>query len=99
MNYFSRLPWVHLLFPESTVMRVRRQFRDDGARHYEDVEGGLNRMSVRRFERLVDASGCTIESLGYGCVMGINLVCKLPLMRELLVNTIFCELTDTVADA
>src|SRR5437868_12061636 len=53
MRYFTNLPWVHLLFPERTIMAVRTRYRHDGAARYEDVEGGLNRMSVRKFRRLV----------------------------------------------
>lgn len=58
---WTQLPWVNLIFPEHVVMEVRRQYRSDGARHYEDVEGGLNRMTVAKFERLIAASGLEIQ--------------------------------------
>ncbi len=93
MRFFTKLPWVHLLFSEATIMRVRSRYRADGATRYEQVEGGLNRMSLRRFDRLVRASGLvtlwhrvrTIRHCGWGS--------RIPLLRELVANTVSCVLT------
>ena len=43
------VPWVHFLFPEKVVLGVRTElFRpDDPAERYEDVEGHLNRITVK----------------------------------------------------
>lgn len=88
MHYFTRVPWVQLWFSERTVMDVRRRFRDDGARRYEDVEGGLGKMTVGQFLRLVKESGFHTESLKLTAVKGIDLVTRLPLVRELLTNNV-----------
>jgi SAM-dependent methyltransferase len=61
MRYFCRWPWIHLLFREETILAVRAEFRDDGARRFEDVEGGLNRMTLTRFLELVAASPFELE--------------------------------------
>ncbi len=53
LRYFCHVPWIHLLFQEETVLAVRAQFRRDGARRFEDVDGGLNRMTLARFLQLV----------------------------------------------
>ena len=42
---------------ETVVMKVRSRFINDGAMRYEDVEGGLNKMTLRKFERLLAQCG------------------------------------------
>lgn len=93
MHFFTRVPWVQLLFPERTVMRVRSRFRDDGATRYEDVVGGLNRMSVGKFERLVASCGLRPLYRRYECVKGLDALGHVPVVRELFVNHITCVLT------
>jgi SAM-dependent methyltransferase len=88
MHFFCKLPWLNLLFPEKTVMKVRARFRNDGARTYEEVESGLNRMTVRKFEAIALHSGLNITYRDYECVKGIQLFARIPLVRELFVNHI-----------
>jgi hypothetical protein len=45
-----------LLFTERALLRWRSDYRTDGARRFGEVEGGLNQMTVGRFERLVSSS-------------------------------------------
>jgi len=92
MHYFCKVPWVNLLFAEDTVMKVRSRFRDDGATRYEEVEGGLNRMTVSKFTRVVTESEYTIEHLNFRCVKGIDFISRVPYLRELFVNTASCIL-------
>lgn len=92
MDGFTRLPWVNLLFPERTVMRVRSRYRTDGAQRYEDVEGGLNRMTVARFERLMRATGLHVQSLRLFPVKGLPIVSRLPVVRELMTAAASCVL-------
>jgi len=42
MNFFTKVPWVQFIFSEETIMNVRRSYRKDGAKRYNEVEGGLN---------------------------------------------------------
>lgn len=62
-HLFSVFPWAHLVFGEAALLRWRRRFRDDGATCFGEVEGGLNQMTIARFERLVAASPLRLESL------------------------------------
>jgi len=57
MHFFTRIPWIHLWCPERFVMVWRSRYRADGAKRYEDVEGGLNRMSVSRCDHLLAVAG------------------------------------------
>ena len=92
MDGFCRLPWVNLLFPESTVLRVRSRYRSDNATRYSEVEGGLNRMTVARFEKIMRESGFTIRSLRLISVKRLPLVSHIPLLRELLTASCSCVL-------
>jgi ubiquinone/menaquinone biosynthesis C-methylase UbiE len=50
---FSVFPWAHLLFSEGSLCRWRSNYCEDGAKRFHEVRGGLNQMTVRRFERIV----------------------------------------------
>jgi ubiquinone/menaquinone biosynthesis C-methylase UbiE len=82
-NFFCPIPWLQLWFPEKTVMNVRARYRKDGASRYEEVESGLNRMSLQKFERLTCASGLRAERLKYVGVKRMHFLTKIPIVREL----------------
>ena len=86
MQFFCRVPWLNLLFTERTVMRVRATYRNDGAERYESVESGLNRMSIRKFERIMAQSGLRMRRAKYTCVKQLNGLSRIPLLRELVIN-------------
>ena len=83
MHFFCRIPWVNILFREKTVMAVRSRYRQDGARRYEEVESGLNKMSVRKFERIVHACHLEVVQQRYGAFKRLNFLTRVPLIREL----------------
>jgi SAM-dependent methyltransferase len=83
MNFFCPIPWLPLCFSEKTVMAVRARYRDDGATRYEQVESGLNKMSLHKFERLAATSGLKPERLNYTGVKKLNFLTKIPVVREL----------------
>ena len=62
-HLFSVFPWAHLMFTERALLDWRSHIRSDGARTFGEVEGGLNQMTIRRFERLVSASPFSTERL------------------------------------
>ncbi|HEU5133428.1 MAG TPA: class I SAM-dependent methyltransferase [Pyrinomonadaceae bacterium] len=55
-HLFSPFPWAHLLFTEKSLIRWRNDFKTDGATRFGEVEGGLNQMTMRRFEGLISES-------------------------------------------
>lgn len=62
-HLFSVFPWAHLLFSEKALIRWRSRFKADGATRFGEVAGGLNQMSISRFEELVARSPLQIESI------------------------------------
>ena len=94
MHFFTKVPWVNILFSEKTVMNVRSHFRSDGATRYEDVESGLNKMTVARFEDLIATIGMDTEKVVYTCVKRLNFLAKIPIVRELFINEVSCILSN-----
>lgn len=92
MGFFCPVPWVNLLFSEETVMKVRARYRDDGARHYEEVESGLNRMTLHRFESLIAETGLEIEFKKLTAVKNLDILTRIPHIRELCTNHVTCLL-------
>jgi len=62
-HLFSVFPWAHLLFSEPALIRWRANVRPDGATRFSEVEGGLNQMTIARFERLVSTSQFKIQEI------------------------------------
>jgi SAM-dependent methyltransferase len=59
-HIYSVFPYSHLLFSESALVRWRSLYKTDGARSIE--ESGVNRITIRRFEKLVAESPFTFAS-------------------------------------
>ena len=55
-HLFSVFPWAHLVFSEKALIRWRSTFKTDGATRFSEVAGGLNQMTVRKFEGLIRGS-------------------------------------------
>ena len=88
-HFFTRCPWVNLLFSERTVHRVRALYRTDDLMTYAP---DLNKMTVARFERLIQRSGLLVLRRRYSPAWGVPLVASIPGVRELFVNHITCSL-------
>jgi SAM-dependent methyltransferase len=62
-HQFSVFPWAHLLFTEAALIRWRADFESDRATRFSDVKGGLNQMTIRYFEELVETSDFETENI------------------------------------
>lgn len=62
-HLFSVFPWAHLLFTERALIKWRSGFKTDGATRFNEVAGGLNQMTIRRFRRLVAASDFIVSMI------------------------------------
>jgi SAM-dependent methyltransferase len=55
-HLFSVFPWAHLIFSEKALIRWRSTIKTDGATRFSEVAGGLNQMTIARFEELITGS-------------------------------------------
>ena len=62
-HLFSVFPWAHLLFTEKALIRWRSDFKTDGATRFGEVAGGLNQITIRKFEQIVAASAFQVKML------------------------------------
>lgn len=62
-HLFSVFPWAHLVFSERALIRWRSDFKSDGATKFSETAGGLNQMTIKRFETLVAASSFEVADL------------------------------------
>jgi len=90
-HLFSVFPWAHLLFTEKALIRWRADFKSDGATKFSEIEGGLNQITIRMFEQIVDESSCRIEWLETVPIRGVSLF-KSKLFREFGSSIVRCKL-------
>jgi len=62
-HLFSVFPWAHLIFSEKALIRWRSTFKTDGATRFSEVAGGLNQMTIAKFEELITGSPLRFASL------------------------------------
>ena len=90
MNFFTPFPWVNVVFTERTVFKVRQLYRDDSSRGYLPT---INKMTIRRFEQIIAASGLEVISLEYKAVKNLPVLSHIPGVREFFINRVNCILT------
>jgi hypothetical protein len=89
----TAFPWVHLLFPESAVMRLRSEYYSEKPTCYEEAADGLSRMTIAKFRRVVADSPFTFRDLDLIAIRKFNVVTKIPGVQELFTSAIRAELT------
>lgn len=88
---FSVFPWAHLLFTERSLLRWRAQYCSEGATRFQEVRGGLNQMTIRRFQQLVAASPLRMTDFAALPIRAARLLHN-RLTREFLTSVIRCKL-------
>lgn len=95
IGYMTRFPWAHLLFPESVILRERKRFRPgESPSRWEDIVGGLNRMTLARFNAIMRESRLECVSLRtnaseHGWTGLARSMSKLPGLREYLTFNVY----------
>ncbi len=99
INGFTRFPftnigfpWLNLFFSERAMLKLRSRYRSDPALRYQDISGGLNQMTLARFERIIRESGLIVDELRYHAVKRLPAVTRIPVVRELLTSAVSCLL-------
>jgi len=90
-HLFSVFPWSHLIFTENSQIRWRSDFKTDGATRFSEVAGGLNQLTISRFEKIVAESHLRFEWLETIPIRGIS-VFKTKLLREIGSSIVRCKL-------
>lgn len=90
-HLFSVFPWAHIVLSEKSLIKWRSKYRNDGATSFGEVEGGLNKMTIRRFERIVAASDLEFQSMDTVPIKGLP-VFKSRLFREIGSSLVICRL-------
>lgn len=88
IGFMTLFPWAHLLFPESVIMKERKRFRpDEDAEKFEQVKGGLNKMTLSKFMAVIESSN--LEPLYFKTnvhdrkLTGVfNILGRLPFCKE-----------------
>jgi SAM-dependent methyltransferase len=87
---FSVFPWAHLIFTEGALLRWRRNFHPrQTATTISDC--GLNRMTVRRFERLVKDSPFRFAEFEARPISRLRGFAN-PVTREFVTSVVICRL-------
>ena len=90
-HLFSVFPWAHLLFSEQALIRWRSDFKNDGATRFSEVAGGLNQMTISRFEKTIAQSGFRFRTLELVPIRPMRRIhCRLT--REFTTAVVRCEL-------
>jgi len=88
IDYMTKVPWAHLVFPERVIMAERRRFRPgEDALRFGDVVGGLNKMTFSRFQAIMSSSGLECVSFrtnvsDHPAVRIMKLLAGIPPLRE-----------------
>ncbi len=90
-HLFSVFPWAHLIFSEQVLIRWRSGFKTDGATRFNEVDGGLNQMTIRRFERLVADSPFELVELECVPIRSLQWLAN-PITREFTTSIVRCTL-------
>jgi SAM-dependent methyltransferase len=81
-------PWLNLFFSDRAMLTLRSRYRADRPEKIEDIVGGLNRMTIGRFESIVANSGMEVVRFDTYATLGLPLVTKIPVFRELLTGSL-----------
>lgn len=84
---FSAFPWAHLLITEKALLK----WREEPVERFEDTDGGLNQMTIRRFKKIVAGSDFDVARIAAIPIRQLKWLAN-PLTREFTTACVRCEL-------
>jgi SAM-dependent methyltransferase len=90
-HLFSVFPWAHLMFSEKALIRWRSTFKTDGATRFSEVAGGLNQMTIAKFEGVVSCSPLKFAKLELAPIRKLHPIHN-RLTREFTTAIVRCRL-------
>jgi SAM-dependent methyltransferase len=93
-HLFSVFPWAHLIFSEKAPIEWRSTFKTDGAKCFSEVAGGLNQMTIRKFENLIRRSAFKIATFELVPIRNLRSFHS-QLTREFTTAIVRCRLVKT----
>lgn len=88
---FSIFPWAHLIFSEKALIAWRSKTKTDGATRFGEVAGGLNQMTIAKFEKLVASSPLKFTTLEFVPIKSLRYFHS-RLTREFTTAVVRCRL-------
>lgn len=91
-------PWVHLIVPERMIMRVHSVYhnREPLLERYRDIEGGLNKITIDRFRRILREQKRLREvRFQMNTMFALPVVSSLPILREFFVIEVMADYVKT----
>ena len=88
---FSIFPWSHLVFTQSSQMRLYRDNTSHNAQRFSEVRGGLNQLSISRFKKIIAQSEFEFETFEPLPIKKLRLLAN-PLTREFTTSMVRCRL-------
>jgi hypothetical protein len=73
------------------VFTIRARYLPDDAQRYEDVPGGLNRMTIARFREIIDASEFRFLVFDPVPIRPLRWFARFPNMREYVTSVVHAE--------
>jgi SAM-dependent methyltransferase len=95
-HLFSVFPWAHIVLKEKALIQWRTQFKNDGATKFGEVEGGLNQMTIRRFESLLKTGLFVVEQFELVPIRRLKPLHN-RVSREFLTTVVRCKLRKPLA--
>jgi SAM-dependent methyltransferase len=96
-HLFSPFPFAHLIFTERSLIRWRSDFKTDGATRFREAEGGLNQMTIRRFQAIVAESDFKFAEFEPVPIRKLKPIAN-RLTREFTTAIVRCKLVPRVAN-
>jgi SAM-dependent methyltransferase len=90
-HLFSVFPWGHLMFSEKALIRWRSDFKPDGATRFNEVAGGLNKLTIRHFKHIVAESDFQFSYFEAVPIKGLRILNKWVLC-EFTTSVVRCKL-------